>query len=507
MGSAVQLLIRELYRPFEEVPDLVRCFGEAALALTESHLAEIVLRVLEEEIDLQVCAGGGERYHPTVRSSRFPICYQATELGGLTLLSRFSRHGAAAIQVCEWIAKSLAYHLKRYEVSRLARERHRREVVLIGTSEPLAQIDRFVERASQAALPALIMGSRGSEIEGVALALHLMGPCREEPFVQAHCATFDAATFEHRLLSLVHGARGGTLLLTHLEDLDVRNQCLLCHILEIGLASWADSPGGQPVAVRLLATAQQSLEEKVRDGEFYFHLLDQLDFLRLEVEPLRNRREDIRPLLTYFLRRHACGHVPEVSGEVLEACVEYDWPGDLLELSRLTARLAIMAEDGWVLPEHVRAYAPQILETRNRSPQESPQRLPTRERMSPVALREGLLPRVETCHPSLQKAIGYIATHYQRRLSLAEVAVSVYVSRSHLAHLFQQDLGTSFVRFLTSLRIDRAKRLLSDQPWEAITTIATETGFSDLRHFERTFKKEVGCSPKSFRSIFREVAR
>jgi len=109
------------------------------------------------------------------------------------------------------------------------------------------------------------------------------------------------------------------------------------------------------------------------------------------------------------------------------------------------------------------------------------------------------MPCLDACHPSLQRAIDYIATHCETRLSLTEVAARAYVSSSHLAHLFQQDLGTTFTRFLSSLRVGRAKRLLLDRPRESITVIAAESGFADLRHFERTFKGAVGCTPKEFR--------
>jgi DNA-binding NtrC family response regulator len=500
----VHRLIQETYRPFDETEDLVRCFGEAALAVTDSPGAEIAVQCPVEATDLRIRLGAAHS-PPSSQSARFPIRYQAADLGCMAVQSPAPVLGDDGSQTCQWVAKNLAYHLKRHEVRHLARERHGREAALIGTSRPLGQVDRFIERASRTSLPALILGSAGSEVDRVALALHLLGPGREGPFLQVNCAVFEGGTFERQMLDLLRRADGGTLLLTHLEDLEPRSQRLLCEVLEVGSTPWAAERESEPVEVRLLATATRDLDEMVRRGELCGALLDALDFLRVELAPLSQRREDIPPLFEYYLRRYACAGVPEVSREVLEACREYDWPGDVSELARVAARLAVMTEDGRVETRHLRTYAPQILEEPDH-PSAAPKGL-ERERTTKEEVLEGGAARLASCHPALQRAVEYIHANYQKKLSLAEVAANAYVSSSHLAHLFQQQLGTSFTRFLADLRVERSKRLLLERPWESVTTIAAEAGFSDLRHFERTFKGEVGCTPKQFRRISRAGLR
>lgn len=497
----VQHLIQEMYRPFGEAIELVRCFGEAVLAVTGSPRAEITVRSPSKAADLRLSLGeaGPARAVPP-RKAVFPICYQRSELGRLAITASALPLSSAGAKACEWITKSLVYHLKRLEVDRIARERHGREVSLVGTSEPLSRIDFFLERASQTSLPALLLGSSGSEVERIALALHLLGPTPEEAFVQVNCATLECASFEQQVLGLLHRANGGTLLLAHLDQMDLRSQRLLCEVLEVGPAVWSARQCGQSVTVRLLATANRDFGGGTRHRDFCAGLFEQLDFLRLEIEPLRNRKEDISPLIEYYLRRYACGEVPEISREFLQVCIDYDWPGDVSELSRVVARLAVMVEDERLLPQHLHLYAPQLLEKQpdTTSPRPAGEELPRAQ----AHFTEGaLLSHPDVCHPSLQRAIDYIATHCETRLSLAEVAARSYVSSSHLAHLFQQDLGTTFTRFLSSLRVDRAKRLLLDRPWESITVIAAESGFADLRHFERTFKGAVGCTPKEFRRL------
>jgi AraC-like DNA-binding protein len=501
LRGIVNGLIRELYHPFEEAKELVRCFAEVALTVTESSRAEITVRSPLDAADLQVSVERAQpRRLPAPRSILFPIHYQTAELGGLLIFSPAPPLASTGAKACEWITQTLGYHLKRYEVRRLARDRYGREVPLIGTSEPLARIDRFLERASQTSLPALLLGSPGSGVEAIALALHLIGPIRDGVFVQANCATLESVSLERQVASLLRSADGGTLLFARLEDLEPRSQQLLCQILETGPAGWGTARHGRPPAVRLLATASHELAGMAQRGEFCLGLFEQLDFLRLEIEPLRNRREDVSPLIEYYLRRHAYGRAPEVSTEVLEACVKYDWPGDTAELSRVAARLAVLAGEECLLLRHVRDCTPQILGAPAST--DSAGLAPGTGRGSPLPAGErGDLTRLDDCHPTLRRAIGYIADHPQAKLSLSQVASRAYVSSFHLSHLFQQELGTTFTRFLTSVRVNRAKRLLLDHPRLAITTIAAESGFFDLRHFERTFKGVVGCTPKEFRRL------
>jgi AraC-like DNA-binding protein len=95
--------------------------------------------------------------------------------------------------------------------------------------------------------------------------------------------------------------------------------------------------------------------------------------------------------------------------------------------------------------------------------------------------------------------MGYTYEHFARKLPLAEVAAHAHASVSHLAHLLRQETGMTFTQILTAIRIEHSKRLLRERPWESITTIAGAAGFSELRHFERTFKALVGLTPKGFR--------
>ncbi len=98
------------------------------------------------------------------------------------------------------------------------------------------------------------------------------------------------------------------------------------------------------------------------------------------------------------------------------------------------------------------------------------------------------------------RAFGrYLARHYPEKITLSGLAQQACLSRSHLSYLFKQTIGVSFKPFLAAVRIEKARRFLAEKPHLSITRIGSEVGFGDLRHFERTFKRWAGSTPRAYR--------
>jgi len=106
---------------------------------------------------------------------------------------------------------------------------------------------------------------------------------------------------------------------------------------------------------------------------------------------------------------------------------------------------------------------------------------------------------IRAYHPGLQKALTYLAHHYAETISLSRLAQQACLSRSHLSYLFKQLIGVSFKPFLAAVRIEKARRFLVEKPHFSVTRIGGEVGFGDLRHFERTFKRWAGSTPRAYR--------
>ncbi|MCW8999587.1 MAG: AraC family transcriptional regulator, partial [Kangiellaceae bacterium] len=118
----------------------------------------------------------------------------------------------------------------------------------------------------------------------------------------------------------------------------------------------------------------------------------------------------------------------------------------------------------------------------------------------------GIFSQVELSqmHPALARAIIFINKNFQSDITMKQLAAECYVSASHLSSLFKQQFELSFKKILIHLRIEKAKSILNDNPHRQITHICCDAGFTDLSHFEKTFKRYVGMTPGRFRKIAKE---
>jgi YesN/AraC family two-component response regulator len=102
-------------------------------------------------------------------------------------------------------------------------------------------------------------------------------------------------------------------------------------------------------------------------------------------------------------------------------------------------------------------------------------------------------------HPNVRRALVFINEHFAEKITLADVAREAGLSRFHFCRLFHREIGVPFHDHLHDVRLRRAKTLLTDR-YLRISEIAYSVGFNDLSHFDRTFRKVVGCSPSEFRA-------
>ena len=492
-------VLHDLYHPFERDEELASCFAEVARRLTGARWAQVVLRHAERPGPLNVWIGDASGTHRAGGEAgkrdeaRYPIRYQSRRLGYIALPGRCPAQGLPEL------AQTLAYHLMRLRATRRALEHHGYKVALVGPSPALAAVDRFLEGASTSSLPALLMGAVGSEVERFGMALHVLGGRAKRPFLQVHCGTLNGSDTTGRWLDLCQRADGGTLLLAHLEDLEKRSQHRLLQLLEVGVGAWLESHHRPPAKVRIVASAATDAVDGEVGKTLDDRLLAAIAVLRVEVEPLHRRRQDVRALFEHFLHQyHSCKREAEVSEEVLAACVGYDWPGDRLELARTVARLVAFAGTARVLEaKHLRELADGPWKGFPLGSSPDPDHPPA----DTVAAR--LLLRCGQAHPALRVAIRFIVSHDTEKIKLSQVATAAHVSDSYLSHLFQQEMGTTFTSLLAFIRVERAKQLLQRDPWEHIIAVASRAGFTSLRQLERTFKKYAGCTASTYRRQLR----
>ncbi len=405
---------------------------------------------------------------------------------------------AAAAPVVAALARQAGFLAQRYAVRRWALERFGRPLLLVGMSPRLRRLEAFLERAAGSALPVLLCGEFGTEKALLAAMIHACGPRRDHPFVQIHCADPEGAPDDW-----FARAEGGTLLLNDVDDLSPQWQNHLPRRLLSQLELRLDTRSLPNV--RVIATTTADLGQRVREGAFSRRLLAALDVLSATVPPLRERDGDMRALLAAALERQGDRPEERMSDELVELCRAYTWPENLYELDRVVARLAVLGESGAIGRGDVMRHAPWVLAEAAADPPAAPRRPAPRapEKAGPdiwaarAMDRDG--PSLARLHPGLRKALVHLGRDFAEAVPMNQLARLAGVSPSHLTFLFRSELGLSFKMLLAHIRIRRAKEILEADPRRPITEVALQAGFADLSHFEKTFRKLVGQTPRAYR--------
>lgn len=232
---------------------------------------------------------------------------------------------------------------------------------LIGDTPPMRALFRAIGRLAQAPLSVLITGETGTGKELVAHALHRESPRAHAPFVALNTAAIPAELLESELFGHEAGAftgaqrrysgrfeqaDGGTLFLDEIGDMPASLQTRLLRVLAEGEFFRVGGRELIRVDVRVIAATHQDLEARVEQGHFRADLLHRLDVVRLQLPPLRERRDDVPRLAENFLlgaARKLDAPAKRFARAALDALRDYDWPGNVRELENLCWRLAALA--------------------------------------------------------------------------------------------------------------------------------------------------------------------
>ena len=237
----------------------------------------------------------------------------------------------------------------------------RRIPEMLGHAPSMQEVFRAIGRLSRSSMTVLITGESGTGKELVARALHRHSPRAAKPFIALNTSAFTADLLESELFGHEKGAftgaaelrrgrfeqaDGGTLFLDEIGDMSPALQTRLLRVLAEG--EFYRVGGQMPVRVdvRVIAATHQDLEQRVGQGLFREDLLHRLNVIRIEVPPLRQRREDIPELLQHYLDVAAMelGVAPKVlAPEAQRALLSFDWPGNVRQLVNACRRLTVLA--------------------------------------------------------------------------------------------------------------------------------------------------------------------
>lgn len=228
---------------------------------------------------------------------------------------------------------------------------------LVGVSEAMQRVFEKVRLYALSEAPVLILGETGAGKEGIASAIHHLSRRANGPFVTMNCSAITDSLFESELFGHEKGAftgaarahkgrferaNRGSLFLDELGDLSGLSQAKLLRALE---TSQIERVGGESVVkvdVRVVAATNHNLEKRAHDGDFRADLFYRLNALQIVVPPLRERVEDIEPLIEHFIKVLNEKYGRQVScltKDAVQLLKQYRWPGNVRELRNLMERL------------------------------------------------------------------------------------------------------------------------------------------------------------------------
>ncbi|TRO81109.1 sigma-54-dependent transcriptional regulator [Desulfuromonas acetexigens] len=260
----------------------------------------------------------------------------------------------------------------RREVRHLRRESKAppADLEMIGTSPAMLQVYHQVrEVAKHETATVLITGESGTGKELVARAVHDLSRRKERPFVEINCGSLpfnllETELFGHergaftdaktRKIGLFEEASGGTIFLDEIGEMDMGLQVKLLRVLEDRRIRRLGGTRNIDIDARVVAATNRDLKGAIAAREFREDLYYRLNVFPIHLPPLRERREDIPPLLDHFLKRFSREfhkNIREVSRDALDLLMRYHWPGNVRELRNLVERICIMYQDEVIRPE------------------------------------------------------------------------------------------------------------------------------------------------------------
>jgi len=256
---------------------------------------------------------------------------------------------------------------------------------IIGKSRKMREIFETIRKVAPASATVLIQGESGTGKELVARAIHFNSPRRDAPFVAVNCSALAESLLESELFGHERGAftgavamkkgrfelaDGGTLFLDEIGELPANLQVKLLRVLQEKSFERVGGVKSISTDIRIIAATNKNLKEEVAAGRFREDLFFRLNVVYLPLPPLRQRPEDLRPLVDHFIKKYAGEYrleqpVTGVDREVERMLRDYTWPGNVRELENVIERAMILCQGPTIavadLPAEFRQSADNVL--------------------------------------------------------------------------------------------------------------------------------------------------
>jgi len=246
------------------------------------------------------------------------------------------------------------------QLKRALKQRYNFENI-VGKSEPMLKIFDLVSQVATSRSTVLLQGESGTGKELIAKAIHLNSPRRDRPFVPVNTGSMPADLLESTLFGHVKGAftsaiaskKGlfevadhGTLFLDEIGTMNLDTQSKILRVLQDRKFMHLGGVNEIQVDVRIIAATNVDLKQQVREGKFREDLFYRLNVITIELPPLRQRKEDIPLLASFFLDRYSRENdrpARHLTPEALRPLIAYSWPGNVRELENVIERAVVLS--------------------------------------------------------------------------------------------------------------------------------------------------------------------
>jgi len=258
-----------------------------------------------------------------------------------------------------------------------------RAMSLLGRDPKIKEIRSLIRRVAATDAAVLITGESGTGKEVIADCIQENSKRAQKPYVKINCSAIPTNMLEAELFGYEKGsftgatsqkiglfevANRGTILLDEIGDIPMELQPKLLRVLQQGEIYRIGNNTPIKLDVRVIAATNNNLTRKMHAGQFREDLYYRINVFPIKVPPLRERREDISGLVTYFLHEYSQRYERNltISGEVMQMLVNYDWPGNVRELQNVVEYYVICSEEG---SEPGPDFVSQILQRNSQSPE------------------------------------------------------------------------------------------------------------------------------------------
>jgi transcriptional regulator with PAS, ATPase and Fis domain len=243
---------------------------------------------------------------------------------------------------------------------------------VVGLSPVMQKVHQLILKAARTDFPVMITGETGVGKEVAARFIHYHSHRKNNPFVKVNCAVLSPQLIESEFFGHEKGAftgadvtrlgrleisNQGTLLLDEINEIDVRLQAKLLQVIEDNRFERVGSSFPQKIDIRFIATSNQNIKDIIKDGKFRADLYYRLNVISIYIPPLRERREDIVPLIQDFFEmsyEHSNNSPKRLHEKAIKLLLDYNWPGNIRELFNFLRRITtFVTENDYVMPEQI----------------------------------------------------------------------------------------------------------------------------------------------------------